>query len=213
MLSKYDTIDKIIKYRDSCVFCGSKLRVSLTNSISFKDCLSTLNSNYKNGSFNFKIIYNSATSNLKAEAKIDAFKNILIFDKPIQSTYGDADKASQMKLCRQAAWVFDKLAAHIESYCPNQKCGLNYHFWSNMFNVINTGDTNFTQYLIAPIHLFVECFTTDGFFVQNDLTRNKTNIYSVSDDKKNPVTMDLISFDMLDKDKISNKIKMITIFS
>lgn len=213
MLGSYDTIDKIIKYRDNCVFCGSKLRTSLTNSISFKDCLSTLNSNYKNGEFNFKIIYNSATSNLKAEAKVDATKNLLIFDKPIQGAYSDQSKSIQMRLCRQAAWVFDKLAAHIESYCPNQKCGLNYHFWSNMFNVINTGDSNFTEYLIAPVYLSTECFTIDGFFVQNDLTRNKTNIYSISGVEKNPVVADLIPFDTLDKDKISSKIKMITIFS
>lgn len=206
-MQAHSTIHDVIKYRENCVFCNSKLKTILTSSLSFSSWLSSLRVKYQNNEFNFKLKYNSATIDLTADARIDAVNNFLFFDKLLQSPYPEE------KLQQQAAWVFNSIAAHTESFCPSRRCGLNYYFSSNFFTLVDNFDAKTNQYTIAPVFLDRECINIKGFWVQNDLVKNKTNIYYTNDTSSEPITIDLINFDNLTKDKIINKIKMVVTFS
>jgi hypothetical protein len=212
MQSIYHNIDQLIKYRDKCIFCQTKLKTILTNHINFKN-VPTLSSKFKADQFEFSLTYNAANMDFQVDLRLDAVNNFLVFDKPIVSEHYEKGLCEYFHVFEQVIRTFNDLRIHTETYCPSRKCGLKYYFSSINFYIWNATELPDKKCLIPHIQLSDECFNVGNYWVQNTIYDDKTNIYSTKHPDKDPIIQDLIDFSSLDKDKLLNKIKMLITFS
>lgn len=169
---------------------------------------------------NGKIIFNidKVTSNdvIKASGEIDIVSNKMIIDPFSRMDKSELDPSRQHLFnyaeeyfARQA---FEEQAPHIEIYCPNKKCKLQYSLHGDIMK--SDRDHQLDAWHVRPFLLFQETFVVDGLFVQNDWIHNQTNIYaSNANFNAEPIKNALIDFKSMSKNKLFNRIKTLVTFS
>lgn len=209
MLYPHDTIEDVTKYQRKCIFCHSRLNISLTGFPErWKD--SNFKSKYsiRKKRFDFSFEHYSALGNFKADGWVDAANNFLVFDKPLSSDYLSSEDAFV-----SAVKIFNDFWLHIRCYCPSRKCERKYQFNTNTFHIHNIGHPPDRKCLIPQVHLIGETFVAGHYFVMNNLKTLKTEIYSTENIDAQPIILDAIDFSNLPADRLLNKIKTIVAFS
>jgi hypothetical protein len=205
---QFDTMFDFTKLKDKCLFCGGKLRVSLTNYIGSRyNGLPVLNATIESGRFVFNIKHTTQSYHVEANGVIDILNNKLVFDIPKGSDTPHIDE-------RVAKQALDDLRPHIELSCDNRKCKSHYHLSSTTLDIkrSNFNDNIFT-WVISPLKLFIEGFKTHNFDVQSDQLTGHTYIFSNTNENADPIIVPIIDFDTMGADKLLNRISTIATFS
>jgi len=209
MLYPHDTIEDATKYQRKCIFCHSRLNISLAG-LPKRSKDSNFKSKYgiRKKRFDFSFEHYSALGDLKADGWVDAANNFLVFDKPLSSDY-----LSPEDVFVSAVKIFNDFWLRVQCYCPNRKCDRKYQFNTNTFHIHNISCSPDKKCLIPKIYLLGETFVVGQYFVMNNLTTLKTEIYSTENMDAQPIILDPIDFSHLSAERLLNKIKTIITFS
>lgn len=201
MSNFFSTIHEFVYFPHNCLFCQNKLKIVLTNFIGIKPTgHPLLNSKLKNNSFNFFIHYDDLSIS-SVEGSIDINSNILSLN------------SNDNWETNVAIESFKKISPHLEAYCSNRQCKAQHKYCisTEVFLIDKYLITN--KFKIRPFHVYMESFNVKNLWVQNDLYNQKLNIFNRDKPEVNPLKFDIINFKELEKDKIINKILMMSIFS
>jgi hypothetical protein len=204
MTDLYPAIIDFLKCRESCFFCGSRLKCRLSNFIGIGDnTLPIINAPLKDSKFLFDISYTSPTFTIKAEGAIDSRTNAMIF---IMKSFDTGTPNLDETFVKQ---VFIDMKPHIQLYCPKKKCPYQYTVASNFFHA----GTIKHGWLILPFKMYYESFVLGNLWIQNDYANNCTNIHSRSKEQADPLIVPLQDFELMGKDKLVNRIRTLVTFS
>jgi hypothetical protein len=195
--TKFRFIEEFASIRDNCLFCNTKLEFVFTNTFGIsKPSIPLIKAKRKDNEFVFDLKYTSAFSNINTKVTVNTQTNKIHFNPAAQG----------------AVAALESLSPHVELQCPNRKCKMNYYLSSGNFTVgVNYNDLG---YEINPFRLEWECFNVSKFWVKNDYPHKTTDIFSTVDDYNHkPIIMPMLDFQVIDSDKIENKILTIVNFS
>jgi len=208
MKNSFPNISEFVYVRDSCVFCGTKLKITLTNYILnggttlFK---SVLNKNQ----FNFGIKYWTAPSIVDVSCSIDINTNDFTFKRgPINTA--DTDHIIE---------TFEMYKPHIVLSCPNKEC-MNYSIHSNFLTCSHCKvsekyiEKDFVEFVtIRPFLMYFESVNVGKYWVQSDYIYNTTRIISISNPDGEPIETPFMNFETFDSNKLKNRVLTIVTFT
>lgn len=204
MQKHYSNILEFTKVKETCLFCQSPLRAVLTNFIGpRKNGIPIINAPLKDDKFIFDLRHTTETYSIEARGIIDINTNVLKFEITNPTETPTTDQA----LARQA---FGDLKPHVELYCPNKRCDVKYNLCSDVFTWRHSairGDK------IMPLKLYLECFKTGKLNVQNDCFQNMTFIYSIANEDADPISVPMLDFEEMGRDKLLVRIKTLVVWS
>lgn len=204
MTDLYPAIIDFLKCRESCFFCGARLKCRLSSFIGVGDnTLPIINAPLKDNKFVFNISHTAPTFSIKAEGAIDIKTNAMIF---IMKSFDTETPRLDESFIKQ---VFVDMKPHIQLYCPKKKCPYQYTVASSVFHA----GTIKHGWLILPFKIYYESFVLGNLWVQNDYANNCTNIHSRSKEQADPLIVPLQDFELMGKDKLVNRIRTLVTFS
>lgn len=199
--AKFQAIEDFTSIRQRCLFCNTKLKFVFTTTLgTSKAEIPLIKANWTDNRFTFDLVYNSASINVNAEVTINTKTNEVFFNP---------DTTSGMI-------ALEGLSPHVELQCSNKKCKMNYYLCSSSISLSVDFDVEEPNlhYKVMPIRLEWECFNVSKFWVKNDYLHKTTDIYSAVDDfDHKPIMMPMLDFQLMDSDKIANKILTMVNFS
>lgn len=208
MKNSFLNISEFVSIKDTCIFCGTTLKVTLTNYILtggttlFK---SVLNQNQ----FNFEIKYWTAPSIVDINCNIDIHSNNFAFKR------GPINTADTNHILE----VFERYKPHIILSCPNKKC-MNYAIHSNFLTCSHCKvaekyvEKDFVEFVtIRPFLMYFESVNVGKYWVQSDYMYNTTRIISTTNPDAMPIETPFINFETFDSNKLKNRILTIVTFS
>ena len=207
MKKQFDKILDFTKVKEKCFFCNGALRPRLVNFLGLrKSGLPIINSAMENNRFTFTIKHTTENYDIEAEGRIDARTNGLVFLP--------ADNSETPFLDQQVIkQVFDDLWPHIELYCCNKQCKYHYYLASYKLETFKLNNINAFMVGPGPVKLFIEQFQTGNSIVINDWMREKTSIYSSTNEDADPLITPLIDFEEMGCDKLLTRIGTIVTYS
>lgn len=182
------------------------MRVTLTNFLGVTSTgIPSIKASMIDKHFNFHIKHTTPSFSVSADVVINAEKNVLLFSKCTDGTMltNDTYKISN---------AFEDYRPHIELYCPNKQCGLNYHVLSKWMKLTTIPSVK-GAYLIRPFGFMLEGVRIKNYVVHNDLQEKVTWIYSRNNEDAEPLRTSLIDFATISKDKLITRIQTIVTFS
>lgn len=192
----FNKIQQFLEYKKYCSICGSVLTPFLKDRNRY---LSSINSKLIEGKFKFKLKYVSPTLYLNNKCTIDITSNQL-------SIKDSEDIFYLMEISR----VLESMRIVIELHCTNNKCKHNYYIASTFLKYIIDSEIGIS---IANFLLDIECYNLSNFFIQNDLIKNISWVYSTNNSLTEPISIPILKINPSNKNKIFNKIKTIINFS
>lgn len=217
--AKYANIQDFSTIKEKCIFCETKMRVHLSNFLGLRPSgMPLFNSPIKNGKITFDIDRTTDSGSLQATGVIDILTNDVSITASTDMDLSEiADRARRelYEFGEQhfAALAFNQMSPHIELYCPNKKCKLQYTLSSDI--IVCRRDHSERKWTIDPFILFQETFATSTLWVQNDYFYNRTNIYPLENSNfaTEPIKVPLMDFNSMDKDKLLTRVKTLVVFS
>ena len=199
------TIKDFLSVKGRCIFCQTALRKVLTNFIGIgKDGIPVLNTQIENDIINFNVDWTTDYYSIAAKGQLDINTNVLTFTS-------DKEDATFLVADVRPLDAFSKMKPHMELYCPNKKCKMKYTISSDVFVFTNSNSPGSSWKINTP-SVWMETFIIGNLWVQNDWVYSKTNIYSRNNPDANPITVDLIDFESMSKEKLLTRIKTLVTF-
>ena len=198
MQLKFSQIHAFTGVKDKCIFCDASLDLVYTTFFGvYKPGIPLIHAKEQDNAFSFKFNFNSASLDIVSVGHINTLSNRITFE---------SEKNEDTEIIH----ALDSLSSHVELQCGNKKCKMNYYICSNVFRF--TYDKG--AYFVQPFELVMECFTAGKLVVHNDFHYDTTVVYHREDDRiTQPISVPMISFDNMDKDKILNRVKTLVTFS
>lgn len=205
MHKHYSNILEFTKVKERCLFCQSSLRTVLTNFIGpRKSGIPIINAPVKDDKFIFDIKHTTETYSIEARGTIDITTNVLTFDNSRSTETPNADQL--------LAWqAFQDLKPHVELYCPNRECKVKYNLCSDV--LVTRQKAYAIGWKMAPLKLYLECFKTNKLNVQNDCFQNMTFIYSITNEDADPISVPMLDFEKMGKDKLLTRVQTLVVWS
>ena len=201
MKNSFLNISEFVSIKDTCIFCGTKLKIILTNYV--LTCRTTLFKSVLNeNQFNFKIKYWIASSIVDVSCNIDIHSNLFTFKRgPINTANTD-----------HILEVFEMYKPHVILSCPNKKC-INYAIHSNFLtcSLCKFAEKDFVT--IRPFLMYFESVNVGKYWVQSDYIYNTTRIISTTNSDATPIETPFINFETFDSNKLKNRILTIITFN
>jgi hypothetical protein len=200
VITYFKNANEFIGFKRSCLMCGSSLKPIVSNFTTMSGGIPSIKSNYDKNNFDFKIDYNSSTTNVNCEVIIDCQDNVVKFiEKECQLI--DPQKKDIL--------AFEMMDLHFENYCTNKECKHKYYISSDILRI----DKNLTECTLKPIKLYCESFSVGKITVFNDYHNRVTNIFSNRKRSADKIEVAILDFSGLDRQKILNKVKTLVNFS
>jgi hypothetical protein len=206
MQTNFKNIEEFLDIKKYCLFCKNKLKITLTNFIGFKNNGNPIiKSKFNKNCFNFQLS-NCDSLRTIIDTKIDIRSNLLSFDIPDTIN----NKKSESDFIKN---FFEKLLPHLEIYCSNRTCKSKHQYYlcSESFSI--SDQLTDGGYNIKNICLYMESFTINNFWVQNNWSKRKTNIFIKNKINTEPIEFDLLDFNNMNDDRILKKILTLISFS
>lgn len=212
----FENIRDFVQIKQHCIFCKTPLRSILTNFEGFgKNGIPLLNAPIGHDKIDFNVSKTTATYSIQADGAIDIRTNALVFDVtapyniPYLAPGGDVREAEPT-----ACDVFLDMKPYVQIYCPSKSCNMDYAISSGVFTLqrVHHKSKNFS-WMIKEFNLWMETFTSGSLWVQNDWMHNSTNIYSRNNPDADAISVPLIDFESMNKDKLITRIKTLVTFS
>jgi len=202
----YSKIKDLLNTKSHCAICGDFLVPYLKErSLSWHKNFPIINSRLNDNSFNFRVKYTSPSLSLDKSCHIDIDSNTFYINSNHQD---DSILDTNMKLL-DILRVLTDAQVNVELQCCNLKCRNQYYITTtNLKLKIN----DYHSASIDSIMIDSECYNFSHFWVQNDMIRLETNIYTTNNQYAKPIKVPLIEIVPETKDKIFNKIKTIVNF-
>jgi hypothetical protein len=192
-------IESFIRIRKDCPFCKADLQPILTNfeavtaAVNGYDSIviDQITARREGDCFKFKITYPDE----HADVSLSVIDNSITFQGPLS--------------VQQALTTMDMLKMHVELQCD---CELEYYIAS--FPIDCFVQFEEFKYKIRPIKMWMEAFTCDHLWVQNDWDEKVTRIFNRNKSESIPIKYEsVIDFEAMPKHKFINRIKTMVNFS
>ena len=165
------------------------------------------------------MIIDETTENnaVKATGIIDVTNNNLTFKVLSEEPPGSFKYRTEENIFlyfgeKFAEQAFSRLSPHIQIYCPNKKCKLNYYLSGDIIRCQRNYANSAWQ--VKPFLLFQETFSTETLWVQNDWIHLHTNIYPLhGSPHAEPIKVPLMDFKTIEKQKLLTRVKTLVTFS
>ncbi len=168
-----------------------------------KNSIPIINAPLKDEEFAFDIRHTTETYSIEARGAIDINTNVLTFEITNPSETPVIDQ-------RLAMQAFGDLKPHVELYCPSKKCDVKYNLCSDVFTWCHSP---FRGNKIMPLKLYLECFKTGKLNVQNYCFQNMTFIYSAINEDADPISVPMLDFEEMGRDKLLTRVQTLVTFS
>jgi len=205
-VDKFETIADFVKCKETCVFCKTPLRTTITNYVGVSgQGIPIINAPLKNDRFEFKIKHTTPDFEAKADVFILIGQNALFFDN---FTNGEFPSIDEHLIKR----VFEDYGPHFELYCPSKQCGLGYFIATWPIKLKKTHPVAGMWY-IEPFGMFTENVKIGNYVVANNWDTKQSCIYSRKNIDANPIKVPMVDFSATTKEKLITRIKTLVTFS
>lgn len=194
-------IKDLLNYKKNCSLCDSVLIPFLRDhgiTPPYKN-IPNINSRLTNDKFDFRLKYTSSTVSCNNEYFLDVNDNCITLK----------NNANMHDLI-ESFNVLNHVCMYIELHCTNKKCKYNYYLMSAPLKYKMDSDTGIK--ISNPFHLDSECYNLSTYWIINDLRKSTTNIFSTIHTKAEKVSVPILELNILNKDKVFNRIKTIINF-
>lgn len=195
----FETVQEFTKFKEACFFCQEKLKVKLS---SFHGNPPRINAPLKNGELSFKLSHVTQEYELEAKGVLDIRTNALVF-----RTGGDTPSIDN----NLALEIFENQRPTIELYCTNSKCKYQYHICTSPLRCISAAKEK--PWAVKHPRLWFEGYVEKNIVVHNDHLLGKTMIYVRNNEFADPITIPILDWEAMGKDKLLNRIKTLVTFS
>lgn len=201
----YSKIKDLLDIKSHCAICGDFLIPYLKERSYWNNNLPVINSRLINNVFSFRVKYTSPSLSIDKNCHIDVNSNLFHMEKDNKEDDLIDANIELIGILR----VITNAQVNVELHCCNKKCYSKYYITTTNLK-LNVNDH--TSALVEPIMIDWECYNVSQFWVQNDMIRLSTNIYTTNKQYAKPISVPLIEIDQENKDKVFNRIKTIVNF-
>lgn len=199
MYKDFETIQEFTKFRETCFFCQGELRVKLS---SFCGNPPRISAPLKSNELSFKLSHVTQEYELEAKGVVDIRTNALVFQTGGETPTIDNNLALE---------IFENQRPAIELYCPNRRCKYQYHVCTSPLRCAGVkGDK---AWKVKHPRLWFEAYVEKNIVVHNDHLLGKTMIYVRNNEFAEPITIPILDWEAMGKDKLLNRIKTLVTFS
>lgn len=200
-------IDEFFAIKDRCVFCKSKLKSQFRNFSVMHDDIPVVVAKKVDDKFCFRIQYVSQGGSLDADVEINTGNNIINFFIP--NKLEPDPRVQDFWFVKN---IFEGFGPHIELYCNNKECKRKYYIASDVFKCEPMIPES-NQFKLSRPQLYMESFSVNKFWVQNDWLFNSTNIYVRDNPDLGPIRVKLMDLESMDEEKLLTRIRTLVTFS